>query len=233
MFIIFFLTSFISGLNRFITSGIGHLVDTLLVHNASRIKAMNTLGCDRMQLNLLVLQQNLKNIEPAVALVRSAHYFDLFAAGPDAIIALTKAAREARGANGSNGTSGANGVNGGSGADGGAAGGGGAAAAAASTTTTPTTTATATSGSGQESSTADASSSSINNNNNNNNKEAAAAAMAAPMGTDLPFSHVQLKFLVELCYSESLSSDRRDAAMQANRALNDHLLQLSGYTLQS
>jgi exocyst complex component 4 len=51
---------------------------------------MNTNGCAHMQLNILVLQQNLKNIEEGAALPNSALFFDLFTAGPNAILARAK-----------------------------------------------------------------------------------------------------------------------------------------------
>jgi exocyst complex component 4 len=43
-----------------------------------------------MQLNILVLQQNLKNIEPGVDLARAANYFALLDKGPDEILAKAK-----------------------------------------------------------------------------------------------------------------------------------------------
>lgn len=43
-----------------------------------------------MQLNILVLQQNLKNIEQSASLPYSALYFDLFTLGPDAIVSRAK-----------------------------------------------------------------------------------------------------------------------------------------------
>lgn len=43
-----------------------------------------------MQLNILVLQQNLKNIEDGATLPYAALFFDLFTAGPDAIVARAK-----------------------------------------------------------------------------------------------------------------------------------------------
>ncbi|KAL8734880.1 MAG: hypothetical protein Q9166_001232 [cf. Caloplaca sp. 2 TL-2023] len=73
--------------HRFITAGLAELVDTLLVTNASHIESMDANGCGRMQLNILVLQQNLKAIEGDVSLSRSAHFFELFAEGADAVIA--------------------------------------------------------------------------------------------------------------------------------------------------
>ncbi|KAL8939766.1 MAG: hypothetical protein Q9216_003180 [Gyalolechia sp. 2 TL-2023] len=73
--------------HRFITTGLTALVDTFLVANASQTQCMNVHGCGRMQLNILVLQQNLKSIEGDVSLSRSAHFFELFAEGAEAIVA--------------------------------------------------------------------------------------------------------------------------------------------------
>lgn len=56
----------------------------------SKIERMNTNGCALMQLNILVLQQNLKNIEEGAALPYAALFFDLFTAGPEAIVARAK-----------------------------------------------------------------------------------------------------------------------------------------------
>lgn len=62
----------------------------LLTLCTSRIERMNTHGCAHMQLNILVLQQNLKNIEEGAELPYSALFFDLFIAGPDAIVGRAK-----------------------------------------------------------------------------------------------------------------------------------------------
>lgn len=73
------------------THGLASLMDTyLLTLCTRRIERMNTHGCAHMQLNILVLQQNLKNIEEGAALPYSALYFDLFTAGPDSIVARAK-----------------------------------------------------------------------------------------------------------------------------------------------
>ncbi|KAF2087512.1 hypothetical protein K490DRAFT_41238 [Saccharata proteae CBS 121410] len=128
--------------HRFVTSGLGALTDDLLVKNASRIKAMNANGCGRMSLNILVLQQNLKNIESDAILAKATQYYGLFTAGPDKVIEMAK-------------------------------------------------------GEGQ------------------------------------PFTYEELKVLVELYYSETIGSERREQALQAKRALNDHLLQLSEHMWQS
>ncbi|KAF2669253.1 hypothetical protein BT63DRAFT_401416 [Microthyrium microscopicum] len=76
---------------KFITTGLASLLDALVVAAAQNIQVMNAAGCARMQLNVLVLQQNLKNIEDGAQLRRAAVYFDLFSAGPDAVIAEAKA----------------------------------------------------------------------------------------------------------------------------------------------
>lgn len=72
--------------HRFITGGLATLMDSLLVTHAGDIGCMDSNGCGRMQLNILVLQQNLKAIEGGVQLSRSADYFELFAEGADAVV---------------------------------------------------------------------------------------------------------------------------------------------------
>ena len=78
----------------FIRTGLGLLMDSFLVTNAGMVKAINAHGCGRMQLNILVLQQNLKNIEADVGLDRAAKFFDLFTAGPDAVVKQAKEEKE-------------------------------------------------------------------------------------------------------------------------------------------
>ena len=125
--------------HHFITTGLARLMDHILITNASKITAMNDNGCGRMQLNILVLQQNLKSIEDDVALARSAQFFEMFAQGADAIVQRAKETG----------------------------------------------------------------------------------------GKDLGFNLEEMKALLELCHSEGLRSQQRDVAIQAKRALSDHLLQLS------
>lgn len=84
----------------FIRAGLGRLIDTYLVKNASLVSPMNARGCGRMQLNILVLQQNLKNVEEGVDLRRAAEYFALFDQGPDGIVEKAKADKEAADAEG-------------------------------------------------------------------------------------------------------------------------------------
>jgi exocyst complex component 4 len=74
-----------------ITRGLAALMDTYLLSLCTqKIERMNTNGCALMQLNILVLQQNLKNIEDGATLPFAALFFDLFTAGPDAIVARAK-----------------------------------------------------------------------------------------------------------------------------------------------
>jgi exocyst complex component 4 len=70
----------------YVTTGLAVLLDAVIIHHAPHIKVMNAAGCGRLQLNILVLQQNLKNIEAGAVLTRSAIYFDMFTSGPEAII---------------------------------------------------------------------------------------------------------------------------------------------------
>lgn len=74
----------------FVVNGLSHLLDTLLVHSASKIPIMNANGCGRLQLDILVLQQNLKNVESNASLSKTALYFDLFAAGPEYVVKHAK-----------------------------------------------------------------------------------------------------------------------------------------------
>ena len=78
----------------FISRGLGVLVDRFLVSCAGRASPMNSLGCGRMLLNVLVLQQNLKNIETGVDLERATGYFGLFGRGPEGIVKRARAESE-------------------------------------------------------------------------------------------------------------------------------------------
>ncbi|KAL9091930.1 MAG: hypothetical protein Q9165_004682 [Trypethelium subeluteriae] len=138
---------------RFVTTGLGALMDALLLHAAARVNTMNEHGCGRMQLGILVLQQNLKNIEPTASLHRSAEFFALFSQGPDAVVGRAKEAQAAR----------------------------------------------------------------------EKGEELGAVV----------FSYDEMKVLVELCYSEAVRGDKRDVAVSAKRAMDDHLLQLSEYMWQT
>ena len=74
-----------------IINGLASLIDTALISVTPRlVTAMNADGCARMQLNILVLQQNLKAIEADADLSRSVEFFDLFTRGASGIVALAK-----------------------------------------------------------------------------------------------------------------------------------------------
>ena len=75
---------------RFMVEGLGRLIDRQIVTKAPNIAAMNQHGCARMQLNILVLQQNLRGIERDVLLEKSALFFDYFHGGPKAVIQKAK-----------------------------------------------------------------------------------------------------------------------------------------------
>lgn len=78
----------------FVRTGLGRLISAYLVGNARMVTPMNSKGCGRMQLNILVLQQNLKNVEESVDLARAANYYALFDQGPDAIVAKAKECKD-------------------------------------------------------------------------------------------------------------------------------------------
>ena len=70
----------------FILCGLGHLMDHLLISWASLIKLLNRAGAERMRTNILVLQQNLKNIEKSSDLGRAARFYGLYETGMKKII---------------------------------------------------------------------------------------------------------------------------------------------------
>ena len=88
----------------FMRAGLGLLIDSLLVSKAGALGAMNGNGYGRMQLNILVIQQNLKNIEQDVSLQRAARYYDLFTEGPEAVVKKAKESKEGAEAKGSKDT---------------------------------------------------------------------------------------------------------------------------------
>lgn len=77
--------------HAFVINGLTLLIDTTLISLTPKyITAMNADGCARMQLNVLVLQQNLKAIEADANLSRSVEYYDMFSFGASGIVALAK-----------------------------------------------------------------------------------------------------------------------------------------------
>lgn len=104
----------------FITSGLARFIDQTFVANTGLIGAMNENGALRLQLDVLVLQQNLKNIiidpmqDPAhdgttspheehhevVALPRSAKFLDWFLEGAEKALDYAKEEKESFAAHG-------------------------------------------------------------------------------------------------------------------------------------
>ncbi|KAL7273180.1 exocyst subunit [Rhizina undulata] len=76
--------------HNFIFRGLGSLMDQILVSDAGLIKVLNGYGVQRMQLNILVLQQNLKNIEKGAELDRSARFYNLYNGGMGELMAKAK-----------------------------------------------------------------------------------------------------------------------------------------------
>ena len=68
-----------------ITRSLSDLADTALIEFANSVTAMDPHGNARMQLNILVLQQNLKDIEKEASLTGAAQYWELFEEGPEGI----------------------------------------------------------------------------------------------------------------------------------------------------
>ncbi|KAL4884144.1 hypothetical protein BJY04DRAFT_206005 [Aspergillus karnatakaensis] len=105
---------------RFITSGLSRFIDRVFVSATRYIWAMNENGALRLQLDVLVLQQNLKNIiidisEPSastgtqshlhhevVALPRSAKFLDWFLEGAEKALDYAKKEKEYLAAHGQN-----------------------------------------------------------------------------------------------------------------------------------
>jgi len=64
----------------YLTKGLGSFMTDILVKQARKIKVMNRGGVEKMLLNILVLQQNLKNVEgKGVSLERARRYYSLWA----------------------------------------------------------------------------------------------------------------------------------------------------------
>lgn len=103
---------------HFITTGLAHLIDTAFISSTRLIGAMNNNGALRLQLDILVLQQNLKNIiivepsssssspkneapaagarhpEELIALPRSAKFLDWFLDGPNKTLEYAQREKE-------------------------------------------------------------------------------------------------------------------------------------------
>ncbi|EGX94963.1 Exocyst complex component Sec8 [Cordyceps militaris CM01] len=78
----------------FIRTGLSLLISSYLVGNAGMASPINARGSGRMRLNILVLQQNLKNVEQGVDLARAANYYALLDRGADAVVAKAEEDRD-------------------------------------------------------------------------------------------------------------------------------------------
>jgi len=68
-------------------------MDHILVSQAGAIKILNQDGVDRMQRNILVLQQNLKNIDVSADLSRASRFYSLYGGGMEDLITSAKAGK--------------------------------------------------------------------------------------------------------------------------------------------
>ena len=73
---------------QFLTSHLHILVNNSLISLVSSIPAMDAHGNARMQLNVLVLQQSLKSLQPSADLNKAARFYELGAQGPEAVVKL-------------------------------------------------------------------------------------------------------------------------------------------------
>ncbi|KAM3429369.1 hypothetical protein NHJ13734_008194 [Beauveria thailandica] len=78
----------------FLRTGLGLLTNAYLVGNAGMASPINAKGSRRMQLNILVLQQNLKNVEQGVDLARAANYYALLDRGAEAVLEKAQVDRD-------------------------------------------------------------------------------------------------------------------------------------------
>ncbi|KAI5791293.1 Sec8 exocyst complex component-specific domain-containing protein [Pyronema domesticum] len=76
---------------KFIHSHLGDLMDYILVARAADLQVLNADGADRMKMNIVVLQQNLRNIDESADLTRSSNFYSLYAAGMQDLIKRAKA----------------------------------------------------------------------------------------------------------------------------------------------
>lgn len=70
---------------EFLTAHLDDLANAALIKFVSLLPAMDQHGNARMQLNVLVLQQALKAVQPSASLERAARFYELGALGKDAI----------------------------------------------------------------------------------------------------------------------------------------------------
>ncbi|KAI7580859.1 hypothetical protein KC343_g20518, partial [Hortaea werneckii] len=69
-----------------LTQNLDVLVNNSLCSLVGCIQGMDEYGNSRMQLNVLVLQQSLKNVESRASLERAARFYELAEQGPAAVV---------------------------------------------------------------------------------------------------------------------------------------------------
>ncbi|EON66000.1 hypothetical protein W97_05243 [Coniosporium apollinis CBS 100218] len=74
----------------FVVNGLADLTDRALVKALGSATEMNSMGKGRVELGVLVLQQNLKNVEPGAKLGRSERYCELFERGPEEVVRVAE-----------------------------------------------------------------------------------------------------------------------------------------------
>lgn len=74
----------------FVVNGLADLTDRALVKALGSVTEMNSMGKGRVELGVLVLQQNLKNVEPGAKLGRSERYCELFERGPEEVVRVAE-----------------------------------------------------------------------------------------------------------------------------------------------
>ena len=121
--------------------GLSDLLDQAIISESANIRVMNASGCEKMQLNVAVLRQSFRNIDPKCSLPRSTKYFELFLGGPNKILSTAQECK----------------------------------------------------------------------------------------GDDAIFSYEEMKKILELCYSEALTSEKREVAAQAQREVDEKSLELNEY----
>lgn len=80
--------------SSFIRNGLGLLINSYFVTNAEKVSPMNNNGYARMNLNIRVVQQNLKNIEDDASLDRALRYYALFNEGSEAVVKEAQLSKE-------------------------------------------------------------------------------------------------------------------------------------------
>lgn len=78
------------------TAYLSTLADTALINDAATVPAMDEHGNARMQLNILVLQQNLKEMDKSASLALAARFWELWEEGPESVVEACKAGLDKR-----------------------------------------------------------------------------------------------------------------------------------------